>query len=237
MRTVLAIDTSTDVASLALMRGDDFVWEREIPSQRSHSAALFPALMEAADQGCSIDRIAVGLGPGSFAGIRIAIAAAMGLRAVWKCELVGLPSVLGLAAPSESYMALGDARRGTWYYSRVETGECLDGPRLIETDADLQQLLSGNPLASGFENEEVRLRSALQAAVDQPSDSASSPGQSTEALALFSTDAVALRWGAQLRRPSAQFLARLAYSEKSLWQRHELEPLYLREPHITLPKT
>jgi tRNA threonylcarbamoyladenosine biosynthesis protein TsaB len=236
MSTVLALDTSTDWASLALVRGQNVVWEKEIPSQRSHSAALFPALVEASSVvDGRIDRIAVGLGPGSFAGIRIAIAAAMGLEAVWGCELVGLPSVLALAPRSFSYRVLGDARRGTWYYSSVDQGHCVDGPRLVESDEALEQILADANLVDGSP------RSAPTTNLPQPSetDSAASEASDRSGSAgelLLSTDSTALRWGAQLGRPKARFLGLLAYEQKSVRQIRDLEPLYLREPHITRPK-
>jgi tRNA threonylcarbamoyladenosine biosynthesis protein TsaB len=224
MKTVLALDTSTDVASLALREGSRLIWEKEIPSQRSHSVALFPALQEASQQVDRIDRIAVGLGPGSFAGIRIAIAGALGLQVAWECELVGIPSVLGLAAPSASFIALGDARRGAWYFSRIERGECVEGPCLLEDDCALQKALCA--ALPHFAN---RLQTEGGNIV-----SAGSNGEMADLI--LTTDASARRWGAQLQNPRAKFLAELAAMDRGILQRVDLEPLYLREPHITSPK-
>ncbi len=200
MKTILAIDTSTDVASVALVQGLEIIWEREIPSQKSHSSSLFPVLEEAKNRVAKLDCIAVGLGPGSYAGVRIAIAAALGLQMVLGCELVGIPSVLALRPVGESFRVVGDARRGTWYYSQTQLGECIDGPRLVESDSDLQDLLS------------------------------------SEEGPLYSTDEVCSRWAAKIALPRAGIIGQLAFMKRGVIQTRDLEPLYLREPHITLPK-
>ena len=224
MKTILALDTSTELASLALRRGGELIWEKEIPSQRSHSVALFPALQEAAREVARIDCIAVGLGPGSFAGIRIAIAAALGLQAAWECELVGMPSVLGLDSCSSSFVALGDARRGAWYFSKVTDGECVEGPCLLEDDQSLQEALqkAGLDLAS---------KSRGSGAGSEPL-----PNAEAGLGLILTTDAAAIRWGAELRSPKARVLAELASINRGILQRDQLEPLYLREPYITVPK-
>lgn len=129
MRT-LAIDTSTPRASLALNVDGALIWSTELSCERTHSSALFPALETARDQVGRFDRIVVGLGPGSYAGVRIAIAAALGMRAAWECELLGVSSVLGVAAPGSDYCGIGDARRGSWYFTEVRDGRCVVGPML-----------------------------------------------------------------------------------------------------------
>lgn len=59
-----------------------------------------------------IDRIVVGTGPGSFAGIRSALAFAQGFALGRNCEVLGLPSPCALAVEGESIAVVGDARRG-----------------------------------------------------------------------------------------------------------------------------
>ncbi|MEK0446713.1 MAG: tRNA ((37)-N6)-threonylcarbamoyltransferase complex dimerization subunit type 1 TsaB [Verrucomicrobiota bacterium] len=196
---VLALDTSTEVGSVALWDGERVAWRKELASQRTHSSTLFPALEEARDLVERIDCLAVGLGPGSYAGVRIAISAAMGLQSVWNCELVGLPSVLGLRAAGSAYRVVGDARRGTWYYSEVADGICVDGPRLVEDSEGLKSILEAG---SGD---------------------------------ILSTEALPEGWVSHIALPDAGVLAELAAGRRGIVQRDDLEPLYLREVHITLP--
>ena len=69
-----------------------------------------------------VERIVVGTGPGSFAGIRSAIAFAQGFALGRKCEVLGLPSACAVAAEvGESPLAVvGDARRGKFWIALFE---------------------------------------------------------------------------------------------------------------------
>jgi tRNA threonylcarbamoyl adenosine modification protein YeaZ len=64
---------------------------------RGHAERLVPMIAELMD-GARADRIVVGVGPGSFTGIRVAIAAAHGLAIGWDAELMGMSSLALLAA-------------------------------------------------------------------------------------------------------------------------------------------
>jgi tRNA threonylcarbamoyl adenosine modification protein YeaZ len=61
------------------------------------------------------DRIVVGIGPGSFAGIRAALAFAQGYALGSGCSVFGLPSSCALAEPSRKVAVVGDARRGKFW--------------------------------------------------------------------------------------------------------------------------
>jgi tRNA threonylcarbamoyl adenosine modification protein YeaZ len=147
-----------------------------------------------------VDRIVVGLGPGSYAGVRITIAAALGLQAVWGCELVGIPSVAALPEGSGCFQVIGDARRGTWYYTRVEAGVCVEGPLLVDSGGALRTYL-----------------------------------EKAERWEVYATEELPPEWGASVLLPSASILANLAAAGTGIVQTADLEPLYLRDVHITRP--
>jgi tRNA threonylcarbamoyladenosine biosynthesis protein TsaB len=196
---VLALEASTDFASVALWEDGRLVFEEVFASKRSLSADLFPLLWRLLEPVGAVDRIVVGLGPGSYAGVRITIAAALGLQAVWGCELVGIPSVAALPVGSGRFRVIGDARRGSWYYTRVEAGVCVEGPLLAD---------SGE---------------ALRAYLDE------AQGE------VYATEALPPEWGADVLLPSASLLAKLAAAGVGIVQTADLEPLYLRDVHITRP--
>jgi tRNA threonylcarbamoyl adenosine modification protein YeaZ len=101
---ILAIDTSTAACSAALFESDgECIAHRDEVIGRGHSERLVPMLDELLD-GRQADGILVGVGPGSFTGIRVGIAAAQGLAIAWNCELSGMSSLALLAA--------GDSRDG-----------------------------------------------------------------------------------------------------------------------------
>jgi tRNA threonylcarbamoyladenosine biosynthesis protein TsaB len=117
---LLALDTSTLRAALAVARGDgaDYVAAPD-PAQR-HGRALVPAIRELLRRAglglADLDGIAVGLGPGSYTGLRIGLTAAKTLAYALRKPVVGLDSleILARGAPSAclSVAAVADAQRG-----------------------------------------------------------------------------------------------------------------------------
>lgn len=94
----LAFDTSTAACTAALFDGSgDCIARRDEVIGRGHAERLVPMIAEMLD-GRSADRIIVGVGPGSFTGIRVGIAAAHGLAIGWSAELAGMSSLALLAA-------------------------------------------------------------------------------------------------------------------------------------------
>lgn len=99
---ILAIDTSTAACSAALFDSDGAcVAHRDELIGRGHSERLVPMLDELLE-GKRADSILVGVGPGSFTGIRVGLAAAQGLSIAWGCELNGLSSLALLAAGAQA---------------------------------------------------------------------------------------------------------------------------------------
>jgi tRNA threonylcarbamoyl adenosine modification protein YeaZ len=98
---ILAFDTSSAACTAALFDGAGACLARkdEIIG-RGHSERLVPMLGELLD-GRTPDSILVGVGPGSFTGIRVAIAAAQGLAIGWNAELAGMSSLALLAAGAQ----------------------------------------------------------------------------------------------------------------------------------------
>ena len=94
---LLAFDTSSAACTAALFDGGVCVAKRDELIGRGHSERLVPMIAELLD-GVRPTNIVVGVGPGSFTGIRVAIAAAHGLAIGWGAELKGMSSLALLAA-------------------------------------------------------------------------------------------------------------------------------------------
>jgi tRNA A37 threonylcarbamoyladenosine modification protein TsaB len=90
-----------------------------------------------------IDLILVGTGPGSYSGTRVGIAVAQGLAIAHGATLVGLPSILATTSAREKSQcrAIGDARRGDWWWCDVINGKCDDFPQM-GSKAQLAEVLS-----------------------------------------------------------------------------------------------
>lgn len=103
---ILAFDTSTAACTAALFDGTGAcIAHRDELIGRGHAERLVPMIAELLD-GRSADRILVGVGPGSFTGIRVAIAAAHGLAIGWGAELQGMSSLALLAAGADGEVAV-----------------------------------------------------------------------------------------------------------------------------------
>lgn len=111
---ILAIETSVPQASLCLSLGEKLVFANRWEAERNHDAHLFPALQGAMDAlgDLPLDYILVGAGPGSYGGVRVALAAGVGIASVTGARLVAVESWAQLAEPGACVVA--DARRGGW---------------------------------------------------------------------------------------------------------------------------
>jgi tRNA threonylcarbamoyladenosine biosynthesis protein TsaB len=94
---ILALDTSTAACTAALFDGEECVARRDELIGRGHAERLVPMIAELIGE-ARPTRVLVGVGPGSFTGIRVAVAAAHGLAIGWDCELLGFSSLALLAA-------------------------------------------------------------------------------------------------------------------------------------------
>jgi len=141
---ILALETSTSRGSIALLDGDRLLLDEVFPCDRSQGSDLYRMLERAKAMAGVFKTIAVGIGPGSYAGVRISIASALGLALSSGAELLGLASVAAIETDAVEYIAVGDARRDTYYYSRVRGGVCVEEPQLLDATA-LAGRLDGLP--------------------------------------------------------------------------------------------
>jgi tRNA threonylcarbamoyl adenosine modification protein YeaZ len=95
--TTLAIDSATEACSVALFDGDRLVAGDFRMLGRGHAEQLVPMIAALPGKGRA-ERIAVALGPGSFTGLRVGLAAARALAFAWGAELVGYPTLDLVAA-------------------------------------------------------------------------------------------------------------------------------------------
>lgn len=118
---ILGIDTSTSTLSIALKKDDGKVFLYHEHQLKRHGETIIPQLeklvLETGLSTQAIKGIAVGLGPGSFTGIRIGVATAMGLAQALEVPIAGLPSYAVVAANHivPCVLVVGDARREKVY--------------------------------------------------------------------------------------------------------------------------
>lgn len=95
------------------------VFSENFEQPRGRGEALLNALEHAVKNFGPANRIVVGTGPGSYNGIRAAIAAAEGLKIAWKIPVQGISSILGVPSHAKRYAVVGDARGGCLFFGTV----------------------------------------------------------------------------------------------------------------------
>jgi tRNA threonylcarbamoyladenosine biosynthesis protein TsaB len=124
---VLALELSAAIGSVAFCDDGTRLF-RTFPADRQDSGLFYENLEAIYRESGPPEVIVVGLGPGSYAGVRIAIATAIGLKAAANARLVGLPSIC--AIDQSEYFFVGDARRSSFFFAHVVRGCCMEGPKL-----------------------------------------------------------------------------------------------------------
>ena len=98
---ILAIDTSGEACSVALIEDERVIDACHETIGRGHAERLVPMISRLNDHGRS-DEILVSLGPGSFTGVRIGLAAARALGIAWKVRVSGYPTLALIAAMAQA---------------------------------------------------------------------------------------------------------------------------------------
>lgn len=186
----------------------------DFTGDRSHNAVLFSPLRELLDSigSGTLGLVLVGSGPGSYSGTRVGIAAAQGVAIARGCPALAVPSILAVpsARGGARCLAIGDARRGSFWTARIEAYRLLAEPVLTDEAgllAAVQEAITGDSAVFTF---------------DDPSRFPLPPE---------------LRNQVQLEFPDTTRLWK-AWSEsppeaRQPWRDAIPQPLYLRPPHIT----
>ncbi len=116
---VLAIDTSSAEASVAVCQDGTIIAASRFEAPRGRGAELFTVLEDLRDSWRGLDRLAVGIGPGSYNGLRVACAVAGSFQLALGCEVVAVPSVCLLDVDDEHYFVTGDARGARCYWAEI----------------------------------------------------------------------------------------------------------------------
>lgn len=160
---ILAIETSGDLCSVCLYTDDSTYSEESVLGKHIHSEKIY-TIIENVCRSASIEldelkSIAVSIGPGSFTGLRIGLAAAKAIAMGKKLPIIPVPSYNAHAQELAKFVevnkefALGNmVNREELYYARYKVSnegtECLQGPELIFLK-DIKNHLSGNEMLFG----------------------------------------------------------------------------------------
>ena len=217
---ILAIDTALPAVSACVLDQDAAapIAAELIEMERGHAEALLPLIrrvMGKVEGGFgSLDRVAVTVGPGSFTGIRIGLAAGQAIALACKTEIVGVSTLAALAAPlildafDGVVAAAIDARHGKVYIAAFGPGgRPLLKPRRMKALEALRALGAGPLLLIG----------------------SGAPLLAKEARARGLPVEIASEQSA----PDIALVARLGLAAQP--ETAPARPLYLKEPDVTAP--
>lgn len=197
---ILALEASSSLVSLAIRENNQFIAQHSFSAPRGRGVEIFTALEKLRPVWKDTDRLAIGVGPGSYNGLRSTCALAQSFALVLGCELVTCPSPCLLAVPEDRYFAVGDARGGRLWWAEVATRK-LHTEIVLITPAELAAKLSTGDAPPVYRVGSVQEADHLPAAL-----------------------------------PAAEVLAVLAPGISPL-NSGKPEPIYLKPPHITPPRS
>jgi len=148
----LAIECATAACSVALFEGNRLIAGAFEEIGRGHAERLVPLIAELPDKGRA-EQIRVSLGPGSFTGVRIGLAAARALALAWSANLAGYPTmglVATMARESEDVpvSVAMTAGHGEWFVQDFSRN-CLAESELASLPPDMAQSKARHELVSG----------------------------------------------------------------------------------------
>jgi tRNA threonylcarbamoyladenosine biosynthesis protein TsaB len=174
--TLLGIDTSTSASAACVLRADGASFEVEPPPARlaagpAHARELMPAVAEVMERAeldfGDLEAIAVGVGPGTFTGLRIGIATARALANARGLLLRPVSSLAALAQgiDAELRLPLIDARRGELFGALHDAaGEVLWPPFVAAPELVAERVREAGLGARAAGDGSIRFRRVLEAA-------------------------------------------------------------------------
>lgn len=154
---ILGIDTSTPIGSVGLIEGDDFIAEHTLNITQAHSSRLMPAIDQVLKWGDlavhDLDACAVGIGPGSFTGVRIGVGTAKSLCYAIKKPIIGVSTLKAIAYnlryTNGMICPILDARRDEVYGAVFHGGATLER-RCEDLCVSIDELLKRAEVAAVF---------------------------------------------------------------------------------------
>ena len=223
---LLAIDTSTDTASLALVQDHAVLAELTWHCGQNHTTQLLPHLNHLLEQAKinlpSISGIIVARGPGSFNGLRVGISTAKGLALSLGCPIIGIST---LEAAAYAHAAAGLPVCPVFNAGRGEVATAIfqqKGQKWCQLTAE--HITTVDTLCSQITTRTVFCGDFVSSIADRLKDT-------------LKRKAIILSPAARLRR--AGFLAELGlrrFENGDFDNSATLQPIYLRRPAITKPK-
>ncbi len=154
---MLTIECATEACSLALFEGEELIAARHEILGRGHAEHLVPLIAGLPEKGRASE-IRVSLGPGSFTGVRIGLAAARALGLAWGAKVLGYPTLALVAATArqqrrEPLSVCMSGGHGEWFVQDFDGNGLPEGPSL-SIDLETARTLPAHAVIAGTRAQE-----------------------------------------------------------------------------------
>ena len=157
---ILCIETSTEICSVALAHGDECVALRECNTNNSHAKNMIPFVEEVLQQAAinknELNAIAVGVGPGSYTGLRIGVSTAKGLAYTLEIPVISISTLECIAEPflkmADHCRPMIDARRMEVFTALFDhNGQLLEEPnaKIVDENCFAEELTNFKTIFCG----------------------------------------------------------------------------------------
>ena len=138
MTTTLAIDTSTDRTSVAIVQGGQVIVELHHDDPLAHGEVLPKLVAQVLRETQKIDQVAIGMGPGPFTGLRVGIAFGQSFALGRGIPWIGVSSLDAIAVDAglENFIVAIDARRKELFWAKY-----FEGRRISEPAVNVHQIV------------------------------------------------------------------------------------------------
>ncbi len=211
--SLLVLETSCASSSIVAWVNGEVAACAEWQAQRNHASAIFKPLQQVLEsiKEHAPQEILVGSGPGSYGGVRVALAVADGLALAYGGRVTSFCSWNGLGIEQAEAWVISDARRGGWAWGRLINGVMNAAPEILSAERSAERLAecaaAGIPVYSTEEPEKL-----------SASGMGSIPALVPHAAAL------------------GKLWLSMSEAEKAPFRERPAEPVYVRPPHITNSK-
>lgn len=152
---ILALETAAEIGGVALLDGEALLGERRLDRQSEQAASLLPTidrlLVDGGWELGAVDLIALSIGPGSFTGLRVGLATALGLCGGTERCIVPVPTLAALSLHADSEVPIVpmlDARKGQVYTGVYgPEGASIEPDRVCDPLPWLEQLRGRGPVS------------------------------------------------------------------------------------------
>ena len=157
---ILCIETSTEICSVSLAHGDNCVALKECNTNNSHAKNMIPFVEEVLQQAAidkkQLNAIAVGVGPGSYTGLRIGVSTAKGLAYTLEIPVIAISTLETIAEPflhlADHCRPMIDARRMEVFTALYDNkGQVLEEPnaKIVDENCFAEELTNFKTLFCG----------------------------------------------------------------------------------------